>query len=123
MAVSWDNGTSESARLKEWLDPLNTGQTQLETIQNILNTTEFEITGELKIYPNPASEIITVMNSRYPNLVYSFYNVAGQELNKGSVSSTMNSISVSQFAEGIYFLKLTDADSNSNITKKIIINR
>ena len=123
LAVSWDTGTTENKRLKDWLDPINSGQTQLETIQNILNVTEFEITGELKIYPNPASEVITVMNSRYPNLTYSFYNITGQELNRGSVSSTMNSISVAQFAEGVYFLKLTDADSNSNITKKIIINR
>lgn len=123
MAVSWDAGASEDKRLKEWLDPLNTGQTQLETIQNILNVTEFEITGELKIYPNPASDIITVMNSRYPNLLYSIYNVAGQQLNRGTVSNTMNTISVAQLAEGVYFLKLTDADSDSHITKKIIVTR
>ena len=123
LAVSWDAGASEDKRLKEWLDPLNTGQTQLETIQNILNVTEFEITGELKIYPNPASDIITVMNSRYPNLLYSIYNVAGQQLNRGTVSNTMNTISVAQLAEGVYFLKLTDADSDSHITKKIIVTR
>ncbi len=123
LAVSWDAGSTQDKRLKEWLDPLQTGQIRLGTIQNILNTPEFEITGDLKIYPNPTSEMVTVLNSRYPNLTYGFYSVTGQQLSNGSVSNTMNTISVAQFAEGIYFLKLTDLDSNSSTTKKIIINR
>ena len=123
LAVSWDAGEDPGKRLKEWLDPLNTGQTELGTIENLLNTPSFEITGELKIYPNPASENITILNSRYPNLSYQFYNVTGQQIGEGSVSSTMNTISLARFAEGVYFLRLTDLDSDSNITKKIIVNR
>ena len=102
---------------------MNTGQTELGTIENLLNTPSFEITGELKIYPNPASENITILNSRYPNLSYQFYNVTGQQIGEGSVSSTMNTVSLARFAEGVYFLRLTDLDSDSNITKKIIVNR
>ncbi len=123
LAVSWDAGEDPDKRLKEWLDPLNTGQTELGTIENLLNTPSFEITGELKIYPNPASENITILNSRYPNLSYQFYNVTGEQIGEGSVSSTMNTISLARFAEGVYFLRLTDLDSDSNITKKIIVNR
>ena len=123
LAVSWDAGLTPDKRLKEWLDPNETGQTQLETIQNLLNIPDFDITGELKIYPNPASETITVINSRYPNLSYHFYSVTGQQIGQGLVSSTMNTISVTQVAEGIYFLQLTDMDSNSSITKKIIVSR
>ncbi|PVW17099.1 T9SS type A sorting domain-containing protein [Marixanthomonas spongiae] len=123
LAVSWDAGTSSEKRLKEWLDPNNTGQTELETIQNLLNVPDFDSTGELKIYPNPASEIITVMNSRYPNLSYHFYTVTGQQIKAGTVSDTMNTISVAQLAEGIYFLRLTDMDSNSNMTQKVVVSR
>ena len=123
LAVSWEAGLTPENRLKEWLDPNQTGQTQLETIQNLLNVPDFDITGELKIYPNPASETITVMNSRYPNLSYHFYSISGQQISHGSVSSTMNTISVAQAAEGMYFLRLTDLDSNSSITKKIIVSR
>ena len=47
-AVSWDAGASPDKRLKEWLDPLNTGQTELGAIENLLNAPSFEITGELK---------------------------------------------------------------------------
>lgn len=123
LGVSWDAGTVPETRLKDWLDPLNTGQTTVETLQNILNVPDIEIGGILDIFPNPASTIITVVNSRYPELTYIFYNVTGQKLVSGSVSNTMNTIQVDRFSKGIYFLRLIDKQSNSEITKKIIIDR
>lgn len=121
--VSWNAGSSAATRLKDWLDPLNTGQTTVETLQNILNIPDVEINGTLDVYPNPASTYITVMNSRYPNLSYGLYNVVGQQLIEGSVSNTMNTIMVDRYAEGIYFLRLVDEESKSEITKKIVIHR
>lgn len=121
--VSWNAGSSAATRLKDWLDPLNTGQTTIETLQNILNIPDVEINGTLDVYPNPASTYITVMNSRYPNLSYGLYNVVGQQLIEGSVSNTMNTIMVDRYAEGIYFLRLVDEESKSEITKKIVIHR
>lgn len=123
MGVSWNTGNAPNNRLKEWLDPLNTGQTTVETLQNILNVPDIELGGVLDIYPNPASSIISVMNSRYPELDYVFYNVSGRKLLSGSVSNTMNTIEVDRFSDGIYFLRLIDKQSNSEITKKIIITR
>ncbi len=121
--VSWASGTNPDNQLKEWLDPAGTGQTNMDSMQNILNVTDFEITGQLDIYPNPVSSEITVMNTRYPNLVYRFYTVTGQQISIGSLSSTMNTINVESFAQGIYFLHLMDQDSGADSTKKIIINR
>ena len=63
------------------------------------------------------------MNNRYPNLFYAFFNVLGQKLIDGSLSNSMNTISVEGFAEGVYFLYLLDKDSDSSITKKIVIDR
>ena len=107
----------------EWLDPTGTGQTTVDTMQNILSVPDNSLTGQLSIYPNPASTQITVENSRYPNLVYRFYTVTGQMLSSGSMSSTMNTLSVETYARGVYFLHLIDEDSGSDITKKIIVNR
>ncbi len=121
--VSWASGATSNSRLKEWLDPDGTGQTSIETLQNILNVQDFEITGELKIYPNPASSTITVMNSRYPHLRYVFSNMLGQVFDSGSLSNSMNTISVQSLAEGIYFLSLTEEDSKDSITKKIVVAR
>ena len=121
--VSWNAGLTPESRLKEWLDPLNTGQTTVGTMQNILNVPDIELGGTLDIYPNPASTTISIINSRYPELDYIFYNVTGRKLASGSVSNTMNTIMVDRFTNGIYFLRLIDKQSNSEITKKIIIAR
>ena len=121
--VSWNVGNSPETRLKDWLDPNNTGVTSVETIQNILNTPEFEETGSLEIYPNPASTIISIFNSKYPNLKYTFYDILGKRLFSGPMSNTINEINVERLSEGIYFLYLIDPDSNVSTTKKIIISR
>ncbi|MBT0606650.1 T9SS type A sorting domain-containing protein [Aequorivita echinoideorum] len=123
LGISWNTGNTPQKRLKEWLDPAETGQTSIETLQNILNTPEFDMTGDLQIFPNPASSALTVLNYKYPNLKYAFVNALGQIYGKGSLSSTMNSISVSGMSEGIYFLYLLDEDTNDSITKKIVVKR
>ncbi|MCW5520047.1 T9SS type A sorting domain-containing protein [Aureitalea sp. L0-47] len=121
--ISWNAGPDANSRLMEWLDPDGTGQSTVDTMQNILSVQDNVLTGQLSIYPNPASTQITVENSRYPNLVYRFYTVTGQMLSSGSLSSTMNMISVESYTRGVYFLHLIDEDSGADITKKIIINR
>jgi hypothetical protein len=122
-AVSWDAGNSPETRLQDWLDPNNTGLTSIETLQNLLNVPDFELIGDLKIYPNPASTSLTVMNNRYPHLSFQFLNVMGQRIHSGSLSNTMNTIAVDNLSEGVYFLYLTDEDTKDSITKKIIIKK
>ncbi len=121
--VSWNSGNTSQTRLMEWLDPSGTGQSTTETIQNVLNTIEFDELGSLDIYPNPASTAISIINGMYPNLSYNFYNVLGQNLLSGSLSNTINEINIDALEEGVYFLYLVDKDSNADITKKIIIER
>lgn len=121
--VSWEAGYSSNSRLKDWLDPANTGQTTMESLQNILNVPDFELTGELKIYPNPATTSITVLNNRYPHLSYEFINLVGQRLHSGNLSNTMNTISLENISEGIYMLRLTDEETQDSMTKKIMVKR
>ena len=123
LGVSWNSGTSQQTRLRDWLDPIASGVSTLETLQNSLNVIDNEFLGKLDIYPNPAKSYVTIMNNKYPNLSYTIYNLAGQKLREGSVSNTMNTISVESFSEGVYFLYLVDNDSESNITKKIIVTK
>ena len=123
LGVSWNAGTSQQTRLRDWLDPISSGAATLETIQNILNVVDNDFIGTLNIYPNPASRYITIMNNKYPNLSYTIFNITGQKLGEGSVSNTMNTISVENFNEGVYFLYLLDNDSQLNITKKILVTK
>lgn len=122
-AISWDAGNTPETRLKDWLDPNNSGVGFLETLQNILNVQDVTLEGVLDIYPNPASTQITVMNNRYPNLNFRLYNAMGQLMQSGNVSNTYNTISVESFRNGVYFLYLEDGETQKNITKKIVIQR
>lgn len=122
-AVSWDAGTSTESRLSDWLDPMNTGQQSMSTLQNILNIPDTEIIGALDIYPNPATDIVTVMNTRFPNLSYNLYDINGQKIMSGSMANTLNYLPVDALLEGVYFLNLIDGDSQSTITKKILVDR
>ena len=121
--VSWDAGQSASLRLKDWLDPLGTGQTTTESVQNILGVPDNLLTGILEIYPNPASSVLRVTNTRYPNLVYNLYSATGQRVMGGSLSNTDNVINIESVVKGIYFLQLIDGNTNEQITKKISIDK
>ncbi len=120
-AVSWDAGNSPQTRLKDWLDPENTGVFTTETVKNILNTPDFEQEGQLLVYPNPVQNILFVENNRYPALVFGLYDVTGKKVLQGALYTTYNQISVSLLSAGVYFLKLTDENSNAFVIKKILI--
>lgn len=119
--IAWDAGNAPEKRLMDWLDPQATGVMSAETLSNLLNVVDNELVGELEIYPNPATDFITIMNNKYPNLRYEMYDVVGKMVSKGQLQETNNAISVQQFKEGIYFLNLTDSDTGDAITKKIIV--
>ena len=120
-APAWEAGATSEEQLSFWLDPNNTGITQMGTLQNILNVDEVEAPGQLEIYPNPATELINVMNTRYPQLEYTLFDVLGQAITSGPLSNTQNTISVATLAQGVYFLHLLDGESGDNITKKILV--
>jgi lysyl endopeptidase len=119
--VSWDAGNSSDKRLMDWLDPLGTGTMSTETLTNLLNVPDNQFIGDLKIYPNPASSVITIMNNKYPNLHYQMYDVLGKMIALGQLHNTANSIMVEHLTEGVYFLHLEDPDSGDSITKKIVV--
>ncbi|PQB03663.1 hypothetical protein BST85_01165 [Aureitalea marina] len=121
--VSWATGNTPESRLMDWLDPLDTGQPTTETLQNILSVQDFDLIGDLSIFPNPATNYLTVLNYRYPNLSYSLFNLLGQEVGSGSLSDSQNLIPLTDLSEGMYLLYLIDGDSGETQTKKIVVSR
>lgn len=121
--VSWNQGVSPETRLMDWLDPGHTGLTKVPTLENSLNIGEFELEGQLSVYPNPASSYITVMNTQYPNLRFELYNMLGQRMESGSMVNSENILNIERYAEGIYILYLIDGDSQSSMAEKIVIRR
>lgn len=121
--ISWDEGNSAETRLSDWLDPVGSGQLTSETLQNILNIEDIEFLGNLSVYPNPASDQITVMNGKFPSLIFGLYTLLGQEVRSGFLRNTENSISVQDLSNGVYLLRLIDEVTQDEITKKIVIQR
>lgn len=74
-----------------------------------------DITGsELSIYPNPVTDILNITTKKNTqNLTYTINNVAGQMIQKGSV--TNNKINVNILPKGVYVLTLKGSDVNQTI--------
>lgn len=72
----------------------------------------------LNIFPNPVSQTLTIEGNDITQI--DFYNIAGQLINSMPISNSHATINVSNFAEGIYFIK---AIANNKVIdiKKIIV--
>lgn len=102
--------------------------------QNVINTTcyadkilymdEFQKTHEVIVYPNPASELITI-SSPNNNDVYSvsIYSIAAKFIGKykNPLMSSQFSINLENLSTGFYTLKIET--SNGNFSKKVIVRR
>jgi hypothetical protein len=80
---------------------------------DVLSTNEFSFQN-LTIYPNPATDIIKVNSTNVINKI-EVYNSLGALMN---LVSDDNEINVSNYASGIYFLRITSG--KRSVTKKII---
>jgi len=64
---------------------------------------------QLKIYPNPANEYLTVnFPSQYKNVRYGIYDLTGRKIANGKISSSKNSIGLNHLAKGMYMLCIED---------------
>ncbi len=119
MDTSWDFGTTNTTRLSNWLDPQGTGATSTD----ILSTPNFQFFGDLHVYPNPVSSTLYIENNNSSNLEYEIYSITGQLMLQNKLPFSNNTIDVSQFSEGIYFLRLTDKNSDGSLIKRIAIKK
>jgi hypothetical protein len=120
--VGWDFGGSASSRLRDWLDPGNTGVTTLDIFPAVLSVDEFALEGLIDVYPNPVNDNLNVVLTNInEDVSYTVYNTLGQQVSKGDLSANSTQIiNMSQQERGIYFIKLSTA-SNS-ITRKVVKN-
>ena len=68
---------------------------------------------DLSIYPNPVVDVLNIVADEY--LTAEIYNVNGQLI----LSSNLKTINVSDFEQGIYFIKVTT--QNGSAVKKVVI--
>jgi hypothetical protein len=82
-----------------------------------------DITLEIQVYPNPATDFIKliVLNYEIDNLKYQLYDDSGNLLNYDKVEGDEKSISMGNYSPGIYFLKVIQGNKMLK-TFKIIKN-
>jgi hypothetical protein len=83
-------------------------------LQSILDgvTENNTVQGGMKIYPNPVRNTLTIETLQsVRNSTLSIINVNGQELLKQQVISAKTELDVSNFASGIYTIRLVNKDS------------
>ncbi|WP_420574623.1 T9SS type A sorting domain-containing protein [Kordia sp.] len=97
---------SSTSNLFKIIEPLSVGENVLEN--------------SLRIYPNPSASDFTVSVSRFTNVAYEITSVTGQNIQSGTFNQGINTLSMQSEASGIYFVRMTDTESNTSITKKIV---
>jgi hypothetical protein len=77
-------------------------------------------TNQVKIYPNPADDQITIESETLPIKEVKIIDLMGKTMYHSMVNQNRSKIDVSYFTPGIYFVQITD-DQKNMANKKIVI--
>ena len=74
----------------------------------------------LKLYPNPASELITIsLPSPFTNATASFYNSLGSLVFEAQLIGENSTVDISRLSQGIYYAFISDGENST--TEKLIV--
>ncbi len=86
------------------------------TVEEELGTTDFELEKGLAIFPNPASEVITIASKNATLSTVEVVDISGKRIyTSNNIDSETTTINISAFSKGLYFVTINNA-----VTKKII---
>lgn len=76
------------------------------------------------VYPNPTTDLVyfKVENLNYQNLTYKVYDISGNLLKAGSVFNLQSSISIGNFTNNIFIIKLYRGNTESQSFKVYKLN-
>ncbi|MFV0573273.1 MAG: CARDB domain-containing protein [Xanthomarina gelatinilytica] len=94
---------------------------QLDIIEGSLSIGGSEVENQIKIYPNPVSDILTIDLARhYMTGNVEIYNVIGQKVVTYQINNQqIIKISTKSFSNGMYFLKIKTENNNTKEFKLI----
>ncbi|AFM04097.1 hypothetical protein Fleli_1687 [Bernardetia litoralis DSM 6794] len=95
----------------QWLSPLG------EIISGINDNSNEDLF--LKIYPNPANNILTIQTEERGNLI--LYDAKGQILIEKNIQPNQNELNISRFANGLYIVVFST--ENGQVYKKVIVSK
>lgn len=94
---------------------------KIDISNNILATTQNEFASEVKVFPNPASDFVTVsIKDKMENPEIKMYDIMGKLVKQEQFESGNNlQFSVSNLSKGIYYLQISS--NGKEMSKKLII--
>lgn len=98
--------------------------------QGVQQAFEFQVLSILDIsltnltlltYPNPTSGdfVLSISDNFQDNLTYSLFDVQGKQLNNGVIRNSITQITIQNYKNGIYFLKVANPNSSIKVFKII----
>lgn len=109
-------------------DIMNTTDSAVAQFFYHLNCTESGVKNiptatSLNVFPNPSNDELHIQYAGENEMVaYTIFDLSGQVISKGAMNSNEQTISVKNFSRGIYFLKVTLANSSIETQKILLIN-
>ena len=95
-----------------------TAPTAITTFTGTSNSTNSNDVFELKLYPNPVDNMLTISNSDDSNATYKIINLIGQVVKSGNINE--KEINVSEFKSGMYIFEATT--NEKTVSKKFVKN-
>jgi len=116
--TNWSVGLTAAQRLRDWLDPNNTGATQLTgSYASTLTTSSLPTNfNDINIFPNPSSGLFTIKTDL--PISYQIFNLNGQLINESTSDLSASQLDLTAAANGLYFVKITAGDQT--VTRKVI---
>lgn len=91
-------------------------------ITNTVGINNYEKTESVKVYPNPASDVVNIQAGNNQNIqTMKVLNIAGQVIQEVVVNNNVAQVNVNSFDAGVYFIQLTT--DNGIVNKKITVTK
>ena len=75
------------------------------------------------LYPNPASQFLTIEFTEAIDFELSVYNISGQKMMSQTSANFVQRIDLQDFAEGIYLLEIISVETNSGVWRRFEVVR
>ena len=124
-AISWEKGTTPQTRLQDWLDPNGVGgnPTTLDALENVLAVNDEFLEQNISIFPNPTSGFVQIKIREWTSdMDYEVYNILGQTLKSNRLQNN-EILDLTDLPSDIYFMKITEIETNRILVKKIVLNK
>lgn len=87
---------------------------------NVTGVSNLSMAEKFIVFPNPASDFISVQNTTGKQQRFQLFELSGREALNGSIQPNISKVNLTSLSPGIYFMKFNS--ENEQIVQKIIVS-